>query len=95
MFINTGHASNSLLHPSIIADMYLREDPFEGDSDLDIYDDKSQIIFYRVNEGVFITMDISNDSSNIYYFTAVIADSFEDFMNKLEKNSTYFEEFEI
>lgn len=95
MFTDKPNTLNTLLHPSTVADIFLREEPFESDPDLEIYDDPTQIIFYQVNEGVFITMDISNDLSNIYYFTAVIADSLEDFMNKLEKNSTYFEEFKI
>lgn len=95
MFTNEENALNRLLHPSTVADIYLRKDEFEADPDLEIYDDKSKIIIFQVNEGIYITIDNSKDSSGVYYFTAKIAESFEDFIIKLENNSSYFEDYEI
>lgn len=95
MFTEKKNSINTLLYPETIVDIYLRREQFEGDPDLEIYDDNTKIIFYQVNEGVYILMNISNDNTNIYYFGKTIADSLEDFMNKLEKDSAYFEKLVV
>jgi hypothetical protein len=49
----------------------LRQDEYEFDPDLDIYGDPDRIIFFQVNEGVFLTIDKASASnginSSIYY----------------------------
>lgn len=95
MFMHEEYAFNSLLHPSTIVAIQLREDQFETDPDLETYDDASKILFYQVNEGIYLTMDHSKETSGIYYFGNRIAESFHDFINKLEQDSSYFESYEI
>jgi hypothetical protein len=93
--LKKNNSINTLLYPETIVDIYLGREQFEGDPDLEIYDDITKIIFYQVNKGVYILMNISNDNTNIYYFGKTIADSLEDFMNKLEKDSAYFEKLVV
>lgn len=95
MFTHEEYTFNRLLHPSTIVAIQLREDQFEADPDLEIYDDISKIIFYQVNEGIYLTMDHSKETSGIYYFENRIAESFYDFIIKLEQDSSYFESYEI
>ncbi|MCY8067653.1 SMI1/KNR4 family protein [Bacillus haynesii] len=62
-FINgNNNAINRFLDPATIADITLREDIYEFDPDLDgIYEDENKLVFYEVNEGVYVTLDL-NDS---------------------------------
>ncbi|MBO2535690.1 SMI1/KNR4 family protein [Rummeliibacillus suwonensis] len=76
----SANAINRILGPGAVADIRLREGIFELDPDLDeLYDDKDKLIFFEVNEGVYISLDIQLVNNPIFYFDIQIADSLEDF----------------
>ncbi len=79
------------MDPHSIAEITLREGYYEYDPDLEIYDDEDKLIFFEVNEGVYLTLDLtSSPNTPVYYFNAKIADSIKDFMIKVDKDSEYF-----
>lgn len=87
-------AQYQLLDPETIADITNREDFHENDPDLEIYDDPDKIIFFKLNEGLYLTMDKNRmvGTSKIYYFSKVIAESLEEFSIKFDENPKYFED---
>ena len=60
------------------------------DPDLELYlsfeDDK--LIFFEVNEGVYISIGINDNK--IYYLDRVIAENIEEFICKISKNPDYW-----
>ncbi len=87
---------NRLLSPDIVSLIFNREDQFEYDPDLEIYDDPNQLIFFEVNEGVYLTIDITNKKSlsPVYYFEDQVSDSIESFLENLDKNPEFLRQFE-
>lgn len=75
----------------------LREDFYEFDPDLELYDDEfyqDKLIFFEVNEGVYLLLnkeDIEGKNA-IYYFRDKIADSLEEFLSRFDKEGHYFEQ---
>ena len=82
---------NRFLSPDVVAAINLREDQYEFDPDLDLYDDPNHLIFFEVNEGVYLTVDrtVKGDKSPVYYVMSKIADSIEDFLRQYDKNPDY------
>jgi hypothetical protein len=66
---NSDKDFNRFLSPDVLVGINLRQDEYELDPDLDIYDDPDRIVFFQVNEGVFLTIDKSSNgiNSSIYY----------------------------
>ncbi|KAA6452745.1 SMI1/KNR4 family protein [Bacillus swezeyi] len=89
---NNENAINRLLDPDTIADITLREDIYEFDPDLDgIYEDEDKLVFYEVNEGVYLTLDLNEtDKSPVFFFDTKIADSLEEFVEKVDQDDQYF-----
>jgi antitoxin YxxD len=89
--LNTQHL---LFSPNQIAAINNREDFYEFDPDLEVYDNLNRFIFFRLNEGVYLTMDKNKIEGrfNIYYFDKKIAESLEEFLTKFDENSNYFED---
>ncbi|MBG9548597.1 SMI1/KNR4 family protein [Cytobacillus firmus] len=55
----SANAINRILGPGAVADIRLREGIFEFDPDLDeLFDDEDKLIFFEVNEGVYISIDL-------------------------------------
>lgn len=85
------NAINRILGPGAVADIRLREGIFEFDSDLDeLYDDENKLIFFEVNEGVYISIDLQLANNPIFYFDTQIAESLEDFFKKFLNDNEYF-----
>lgn len=60
---------NRLLSPLQIAQINLREDFYEFDPDLEIYDEiysDGKILFFDVNEGLYLAIDKNNSNKFIY-----------------------------
>lgn len=89
---NNENAINRLLDPDTIADITLREDIYEFDPDLDgIYEEEDKLVFYEVNEGVYLTLDLNeNEKSPVFFFDTKIADSLEEFIKKVDQDDQYF-----
>jgi antitoxin YxxD len=85
------NAINRILGPGTVADVRLREGIFEFDPDLDeLFDDEDKLIFFEVNEGVYISIDLQLINNPIYYFDIQIAESLEDFFKKFLSNNEYY-----
>lgn len=82
---------NRFLSPDVVAAINLREDQYEFDPDLDIYNDPSHLIFFEVNEGVYLTLDrsVKGDKSPVYYVMSRVSESLEEFLRQYDKNPDY------
>ncbi|USY32486.1 SMI1/KNR4 family protein [Bacillus velezensis] len=85
------NAIKRILGPGAVADIRLREGIFEFDPDLDeLYDDENKLIFFEVNEGVYISIDLQLANNPIFYFDTQIAESLEDFFKKFLNDNEYY-----
>lgn len=87
------NANNRLIDPLTCADIRLREDFYEFDPDLELYEsfEKDKMIFFEINEGVYALIEISNNKRNkIYFGDEVIANSLEEFLEKIGENPDYW-----
>lgn len=87
-------STSNLFSPSSFKAINLREDYYEFDPELEmyeIYNNKS--LFYEVNEGMYLLIDnVSINGKNaIYYFDSKIANSLEEFLLKVDSDPHYFE----
>lgn len=83
-FVNNAlHAVNRLMGPGGCADFRLREDYYENDPDLEIYeeDEECALVFFESGDGIY--MSIGFDDGKIYYGDTVIADTLEEFLEKI------------
>lgn len=89
---NNADAINRLMDPDTIADITLREGIYEFDPDLEgIYEEEDKLVFYEVNEGVYLTLDLSTPQQTpVYFFESKIADSLEEFIRKINQDTEYF-----
>ncbi|MFB6468865.1 SMI1/KNR4 family protein [Cytobacillus sp. Hz8] len=86
----SANAINRILGPGAVADIRLREGIFEFDPDLDELYDEDKLIFFEVNEGVYISLDLQLVNNPIFYFDIQIAESLEDFFKKFLNNNEYY-----
>lgn len=81
---------NRLMGPLSCADIRLREDVYEYDPDLEVYElyEDDKMIFFEINEGVYALIELSNNEHNkIYFADELIADSLEEFLEKIEDSN--------
>lgn len=87
----SANAINRLLGPGAVADIRLREGVFEYDPDLDeLYDDENKLIFFEVNEGVYISLELQLVNNPVFYLDIQIATSLEDFFKKFINDNEYY-----
>lgn len=91
LFNNSDKDFNRLLSPDVVAQINLRQDQYEFDPDLEIYDNPDHIIFFEVNEGVYLTLDrtVKGKKSPVYYVRKKINESLEDFLRAYDKDPDY------
>ena len=66
---NNVDAINRIMDPDTIADITLREGIYEFDPDLEgIYEEEDKLVFYEVNEGVYLTLGFEYSSTNSCIF---------------------------
>ncbi|COM08975.1 Uncharacterised protein [Streptococcus pneumoniae] len=70
----------------------MREGIYEFDPDLEgIYEEEDKLVFYEVNEGVYLTLDLNTPQQTpVYFFETQIADSLEEFIRKINQDTEYF-----
>lgn len=87
-----GNAINRIMDPDTIADITLREGIYEFDPDLEgIYEEDDKLVFFEVNEGVYLTLDLNTPQQTpVYFFETQIADSLEEFIRKVDEDAEYF-----
>ncbi|GAA0892624.1 SMI1/KNR4 family protein [Fulvivirga kasyanovii] len=88
---------NRLMSPLQVASINLREDFYEHDPDLELYEEeeyRDKLIFFEVNEGIYLLIaEKETDGKNaIYYFDKKIADSLEEFLIRFDAEGHYFED---
>lgn len=74
----------------------LRQDYYEFDPDLDLYNHSkydNKLIFFEISEGVYLLIDkeAKDGKNSIYYFNKKIADSLQEFLTRFDKEGYYFE----
>ena len=89
---NNENSISRLMDPDTITDITLREGIFEYEPDLEgIYEEADKLVFYEVNEGVYLTLDLNDTQRNsVHFFDNKIADSLESFIKKVDENNEYF-----
>ena len=87
-----GNAINRIMDPDTVADITLREGIYEFDPDLEgIYEDDDKLVFYEVNEGIYLTLELNTPQQTpVYFFETQIAGSFEEFIRKVDEDAEYF-----
>lgn len=87
-----GNTINRIMDPDTIADITLREGIYEFDPDLEgIYEEDDKLVFYEVNEGVYLTLDLNTPQQTpVYFFETQIACSLEEFIRKVDEDAEYF-----
>ncbi|MFE4243891.1 SMI1/KNR4 family protein [Peribacillus butanolivorans] len=90
---NNENSISRLMDPDTIADITLREGIFEYDPDLEgIYEEVDKLVFYEVNEGVYLTLDLNDTHrTSVHFFDTKIADSLESFIKKIDEDNEYFD----
>ncbi|WP_342472632.1 SMI1/KNR4 family protein [Metasolibacillus sp. FSL H7-0170] len=87
----SANAINRLLGPGAVADIRLREGVFEFDPDLDeLYDDENKLIFFELNEGIYISLELQLVNNPVFYFDIQIAASLEEFFKKFINDNEYY-----
>ena len=72
-------AINRIIAPEECADIRLREDVYEYDPDLELYEEfeEAAMIFFEINEGVYASIELNNNETNkIFFADKVIANSY-------------------
>jgi hypothetical protein len=91
-FMNKGNGSfNRLVDPLSLVQIFLKEDFYEGDPDLEVYDDiynNDKLLFFEVNEGTYLAIDKIDEGgkNKIYYFDKKVFDSLEEFITAFVAN---------
>lgn len=91
---NDKRSFDRLLSPLQLAQINLREDFYEFDPDLEIYDEEDRLIFFEANEGLYLTIlkNEVNDKNAIYFFDEKVANSLEEFLIELDKNPNFIDD---
>ena len=88
---------NRLLAPSQCADIRLRRDYYKYDPELETYTwyerNCNRMIFFEVNEGIYLMIDLKGEKNAIYDGNIKIADSLEEFLIKMYDDGAYYEEY--
>ena len=76
-------AINRLIDPLGCSDIRMREDIYEYDPDLEMYEtyEENSLIFFEVNEGAYMSIGLSD--GKIYFADKVIAESLLEFLQKI------------
>ena len=86
------NAINRIIGPGSCADIRLREDIYEYDPDLELYEDyeENTMIFFEINEGVYASIELcDNPTSRVFFADEVIASSMEEFLEKIIDSDYY------
>ena len=79
--------TNRIMNPSDIADYYCENEVYSY-VDRDLYNEEEFIFFDLGGDGNFLTICIKDGT--IKYFGKKIAESLEEFLNKMDKQTNYY-----
>ncbi len=81
-----------IIDPESAVDLNLREDFYEHDPDLDMYDEREGFIFFEVVEGLYFEVRWGiPDASPVYFMDIRISDSLQAFLDHLDKDAHFYE----
>ncbi len=84
---------NRIMGPSSIRDARLKVNDFEFYPDIELYEDleEGKLLFFEANESALLLIEISEEQNNaIYYDDIKIADSLEEFLEKVMEDDNYY-----
>ncbi|MGE7716620.1 SMI1/KNR4 family protein [Priestia megaterium] len=84
---------NLIMGPFSIRDARLKVNDFEFYPDIELYEDleAGKLLFFEANESALLLMEISEEQHNaIYYDDIKIADSLEEFLEKMMEDDNYY-----
>jgi len=85
-------AFQRIIAPESAVDLYLCEDFYEHDPDLDMYDEIEGFIFFEVVEGLYFEVRWGTaDASPVYFMNTRISDSLQAFFEQLDKDAHFYE----
>ena len=82
---------NRLMDPLSVADFRLKQNDYDGMESMDLYDPykDSQLVFFEVAEGLFLSIELTTKSKQkIYLFDKVVANSLDEFIKKYTDDET-------
>ncbi|MGG3568524.1 SMI1/KNR4 family protein [Priestia megaterium] len=89
---NETTAFQRIIDPDSAVDLHLREDFYEHDPDLDMYDEREGFIFFEVVEGLYFEVRWgTEDASPVYFMDTRISDSLQAFFEQLDNNAHFYE----
>lgn len=89
---NETTAFQRIIDPDSAVDLHLREDFYEHDPDLDMYDEREGFLFFEVVEGLYFEVRWDTvDASPVYFMNTRISDSLQAFFEQLDCDSYFYE----
>lgn len=85
-------AFQRIIDPDSAVDLHLREDFYEHDPDLDMYDGREGFIFFEAVEGLYFEVRWgTTDVSPVYFMDIRISHSLQAFFELLDKDAHFYE----
>ncbi len=81
---NETTAFQRIIDPDSAVDLHLRQDFYEHDPDLDMYDEREGFLFFEVRWG-------TSDASPVYLIDRLISDCLQTFFKQLDSNTHFYE----
>ncbi|MEH7367170.1 SMI1/KNR4 family protein [Priestia megaterium] len=89
---NETTAFQRIIDPDSAVDLHLRQDFYEHDPDLDMYDEREGFIFFEVVEGLYFEVRWgTTDASPVYFMDTRISDSLQAFFELLDKDAHFYQ----
>ncbi|MEL7657800.1 MAG: SMI1/KNR4 family protein [Bacillota bacterium] len=84
---------NRLMGPFSVRDFRLRQNDFEFYPEIELYDhfEDNKLVFFESNLSALISIELGQkEKSKIYYYNTIIADSLEEFIQRIQEDDSYF-----
>ncbi|NPC91542.1 SMI1/KNR4 family protein [Bacillus sp. WMMC1349] len=83
---------NRLIDPHSVVDIRLRDDFYEYDPDLELYEDDAKLVFFEIVEGFYLSIDFKEQSGKnaVYFVDTLICDSFAEFLMRYDQNAEFY-----
>lgn len=89
---NETTAFQRIIDPESAVDLHLRQDFYEHDPDLDMYDEREGFLFFEVVEGLYFEVRWGTaDTSPVYFIDKRISDSLQAFFEQLDNDAHFYE----
>ena len=93
-FLNTKNFNiDRFMDPISVMEFRTKTGIYENYPYIDAFDNfqENKLIFFEQDESAYFSIEInSNESSRIFYYETVIADSLEEFLKKMMENDEYY-----